>query len=99
MVIDKEHLHQETLCAARSLPGNYPVILEVYDKGQSSNAPRVKTFTPKELGNYVKIVQEFSRERFPNEVKHQAELRAMHDKEITQSSSLEDEIAELMDQL
>ena len=74
MVIDKEHLRQETLQVARSLPGNYPVILEVYNEGQSSNAPRVKTFTPEELDNYVEIVQEFSRERFPNEVKRQAKL-------------------------
>ena len=73
-VIDEEHLCQETCRVARSLPGNYPIVLEVHDKDNLSNTPKVKEFTPEELNNYVELVQEFSRERFPKEAQCQAEL-------------------------
>ena len=90
-VIDKEHLRQETCRTARSLPGNYPIVLEVHDKGNLSNAPKVKELTPEELDNYVELVQEFSRERFPMEAQQQAELQAMKDNIFHENSSINDE--------
>ena len=77
-VIDKEHLREEMLRTARSFPQSFPVILESFEN-DSSNTPDVKTFTSDEIDQYIEIVQEFSRERFPEEAKRQAELRAMRD--------------------
>ena len=77
-VIDKEHLREEMLHTARSFPQSFPVILESFEN-DSSNTPDVKTFTSDEIDQYIKIVQEFSRERFPEEAKRQAELRAMRE--------------------
>ena len=77
-VIDKEHLREEMLHTARSFPQSFPVILELFENN-SSNTPDVKTFTSDEIDQYIKIVQEFSRERFPEEAKRQAELRAMRE--------------------
>ena len=77
-VIDKEHLREEMLRTARSFPQSFPLVLELFEN-DSSNTPDVKTFTSDEIDQYIKIVQEFSRERFPEEAKCQAELRAMRD--------------------
>ena len=77
-VIDKEHLREEMLRTARSFPQSSPVVLESFDNN-SSITPDVKTFTSDEIDQYIEIVQEFSREHFPEEAKRQAELRAMRE--------------------
>ena len=91
-VIDKEHLREEMLRTARSFTQSFPVILELFEN-DSSNTPDVKTFTSDEINQYIKIVQEFSRERFPEEAKRQAELRAMRD--MMKNLSLKNELAVL----
>ena len=89
-VIDKEHLREEMLRTARSFPQSFPVILESFEN-DSSNTPDVKTFTSDEIDQYIEIVQEFSRERFPEEAKRQAELRAM--REMREESLVKERIS------
>src|SRR5579875_845705 len=84
-VIDEERLREELKRSARSLPQQFPVIIEEFDEDNES--PKVKTFTLNEIDKYVEIIQDFSRERFPEEVEHQAKLRAMRDAEESEEDT------------
>src|SRR5579875_3114670 len=87
-VIDEERLREELKRSARSLPQQFPVIIEEFDEDNES--PKVKTFTLNEIDKYVEIIQDFSRERFPEEVEHQAKLRAMRDAEESEEDPSSD---------
>ena len=85
--VNVQHLHEELLQSAQSLPPNSLIILKNFNEDNPNTPLKVDTFTFNNIDKYVKIIQEFSWECFLEEVICQAELRAMQDTESTKEDN------------
>jgi hypothetical protein len=97
-VVDEDHLREEMLRTARSLPQNFPIILETFE--ESKDNPQIKEFTPEELDDYIEIVQEFSRIHERKEIRSENTVKSNdHPNMDVPSSSINMYYEEVMDNI
>ena len=58
--INEDHLREELLQSAQSLPQNFPVIIKNFNEDNTSSSPKVRTFTTSNIDKYIELIQEFS---------------------------------------
>ncbi|KAK1219917.1 hypothetical protein PQX77_017341 [Marasmius sp. AFHP31] len=79
--IDAEDIRLNVLCTNRSLPHNFPIILEEIDANNTSTAPKIKEISEKDMDHIVEMVQEFSRTEKYTRDRSKIELSGHHDTE------------------
>ena len=79
--LDEEDIRLNVLRTNRSLPINFPIIIEEIDDSKSSNSPKIKEINEKDIDQIVELVQEFSRAAKHNRDRTNIQSSGYHDEE------------------